>query len=195
MRPSAAPVEHDEIVLWFEHDLYDQLQLVQVLDGLSALRGPPISLVCEAEYLGKWRPERAAELFTRDPPHAPAFPGGAVRLGGVPLLRSPANRSVQAEGAAIPGRGAAPAPGRISVDDRWPVAQPAANPRSTEGWSAAVARPLPQVDEEPAFLGDTMLALVCGANETRWLPRWLGGYRVKDGTVRWDPALSRLIRT
>jgi hypothetical protein len=28
----------------------------------------------------------------------------------------------------------------------------------------------------------------------RWLPRWLGGCHVKDETVRWDPALSRLIR-
>jgi hypothetical protein len=26
---------HDEIVLWFEHDLFDQLQLIQVLDWLS----------------------------------------------------------------------------------------------------------------------------------------------------------------
>lgn len=27
--------DHDETVLWFEHDLYDQLQLVQILDWLS----------------------------------------------------------------------------------------------------------------------------------------------------------------
>src|SRR5205823_3070163 len=27
---------HDEIVLWFEHDLYDQLQLLQLLDWFSA---------------------------------------------------------------------------------------------------------------------------------------------------------------
>jgi len=51
--------EHDEIVLWFEHDLYDQLQLIQVLDGLAELRGPPISLICEAEYLGRMAPERS----------------------------------------------------------------------------------------------------------------------------------------
>src|SRR5688572_6552709 len=56
--------DHDEIVLWFEHDLYDQLQLIQVLDGLSGLRGPPVSLVCEPEYLGPMAPERAAELFS-----------------------------------------------------------------------------------------------------------------------------------
>src|SRR5688572_5309452 len=28
--------EHDEVVLWFEHDLYDQLQLIQVLSELEA---------------------------------------------------------------------------------------------------------------------------------------------------------------
>src|SRR6185295_19412721 len=24
--------DHEEVVLWFEHDLYDQLQLIQILD-------------------------------------------------------------------------------------------------------------------------------------------------------------------
>jgi len=28
--------EHDEVVLWFEHDLCDQLQLLQVLDWFAA---------------------------------------------------------------------------------------------------------------------------------------------------------------
>src|ERR1022692_1427853 len=26
---------HEEVVLWFEHDLYDQLQLIQILDWFS----------------------------------------------------------------------------------------------------------------------------------------------------------------
>lgn len=26
---------YEEVVLWFEHDLYDQLQLVQILDRLQ----------------------------------------------------------------------------------------------------------------------------------------------------------------
>jgi len=44
----------DEIVLWFEHDLYDQLQLLQVLDGL-AVRSPggaAVSLVIVGAYPG-----------------------------------------------------------------------------------------------------------------------------------------------
>jgi hypothetical protein len=36
----AAWAERDEVVLWFEHDLYDQLQLLQVLDRLSCLGAP-----------------------------------------------------------------------------------------------------------------------------------------------------------
>jgi hypothetical protein len=46
--------EFDEVVLWFEHDLYDQLQLIQVLDRLSCLEPPPraLSLICRPEYLG-----------------------------------------------------------------------------------------------------------------------------------------------
>lgn len=40
--------DHEEVVLWFEHDLYDQLQLLQVLDWLA---GQPwgatvVSLIC-----------------------------------------------------------------------------------------------------------------------------------------------------
>lgn len=43
-----------EYTLWFEADLYDQLQLLQVLDALSALRVDParITLVCIGEYRG-----------------------------------------------------------------------------------------------------------------------------------------------
>ena len=40
----------DEIVLWFEHDLYDQLQLIQVLDRLAA-DGPPVTAVPGHTYL------------------------------------------------------------------------------------------------------------------------------------------------
>jgi len=55
---------HDEVVLWFEHDLYDQLQLIQVLDWFAAQGvGPRLSLVCGAEYLGRSTPERLMERF------------------------------------------------------------------------------------------------------------------------------------
>jgi hypothetical protein len=56
--------DYDELVLWFEHDLYDQLQLLQVLDRLGAVRQPQrASLICEAEYLGRMPPARVRQLF------------------------------------------------------------------------------------------------------------------------------------
>src|SRR5712691_9851803 len=44
--------EHDETVLWFEHDLYDQLQLVQLLDWFSQqdLGGARLSLIQIDDY-------------------------------------------------------------------------------------------------------------------------------------------------
>jgi hypothetical protein len=56
---------HDEVVLWFEHDLYDQLQLIQLLDWFAAHPHPRLSLVCEAQYLGAMAPARAADLFRK----------------------------------------------------------------------------------------------------------------------------------
>jgi hypothetical protein len=65
--------EHEEVVLWFEHDLYDQLQLVQVLDwfcgqdpGKTAL-----SLICIGSHperpnfkgLGELTPSQLARLY------------------------------------------------------------------------------------------------------------------------------------
>jgi hypothetical protein len=43
---------HDETVLWFEHDLYDQLQLLQILDWFSRqdLTGARISLIQIGEH-------------------------------------------------------------------------------------------------------------------------------------------------
>jgi hypothetical protein len=61
--------EHEEVVLWFEHDLYDQLILIRHLDWISRLtnRGATrFSLVCGATYLGPLDPgELAALLPTR----------------------------------------------------------------------------------------------------------------------------------
>lgn len=47
--------EDDEVVLWFEHDLYDQLQLMQVLDwfGPPARRPGRLSLVCHARFVSE----------------------------------------------------------------------------------------------------------------------------------------------
>ncbi len=61
----AAPDE--PVVLWFEHDLYDQLQLLQVLAQLHDARADwsAVSIICDAEYLGLSTPERLHERFPR----------------------------------------------------------------------------------------------------------------------------------
>jgi len=68
---------HDEVVLWFEHDLYDQLQLIQLLDWFAAHPHPRLSLVCESEYLGSMTPARAADLFGQRRPVS----GAQLRAG------------------------------------------------------------------------------------------------------------------
>jgi hypothetical protein len=56
--------DHDEVILWFEHDLYDQLQLLQLLDYFSG-QDPgktALSMICVDEYLGLVTPGRMASL-------------------------------------------------------------------------------------------------------------------------------------
>lgn len=56
---------YDEVVLLFEHDLYDQLQLLQVLDALGCRDPihPRLTMVMTAEYLGTMSPDRLRDLF------------------------------------------------------------------------------------------------------------------------------------
>jgi hypothetical protein len=62
--------EFERLVLWFEWDLYDQLQLIQILDAIAhhtaALDGtglPPIEHVSVAGYLGNLPAERYPALY------------------------------------------------------------------------------------------------------------------------------------
>jgi len=54
---------YDEVVFWFEHDLFDQLLLIRHLWWLRGKAGPRFSLVCGDEYLGLLRPEEFPPLF------------------------------------------------------------------------------------------------------------------------------------
>ncbi|MFV2040200.1 MAG: DUF1835 domain-containing protein, partial [Acidimicrobiales bacterium] len=61
---------HDELVLWFEHDLYDQLQLLQILSYLAV--APPedtvMSMVCRDTFLTQAPAELLGEWFEDRPP-------------------------------------------------------------------------------------------------------------------------------
>jgi hypothetical protein len=49
----------DKVILWFEHDLYDQLQILQVLDWFSGqdAGSTTISMICTDQYLGHCTPD------------------------------------------------------------------------------------------------------------------------------------------
>ncbi|HEX5872048.1 MAG TPA: DUF1835 domain-containing protein [Longimicrobium sp.] len=67
-RTLAGSVDEDEVVLWFEHDLYDQLQLIQLLDWFADHPHRRLTLVNPPEYLGHASAERMAELFAARAP-------------------------------------------------------------------------------------------------------------------------------
>ena len=66
---------YDEVVLWFEHDLFDQLLLIRVLDGFAGrnLGGTELSMICIGEFpgvapfhgLGQLTPPQMATLLPR----------------------------------------------------------------------------------------------------------------------------------
>jgi hypothetical protein len=195
--------QHDEIVLWFEHDLYDQLQLIQVLDGLAELRGPPISLVCEAEYLGTMAAERAAELFAlRNPVTRRHFREAQAAWAA---FRSSNPKDIESvKPAAL--RFLAAALRRHLEEFPWTTDGLSRTERqilrALRQGSLPLAELMHAVREEPAFLGDVVLAwhlrrleeegLLAGEPRRR-APRWLGGYQVVDERLRWDPASGRLV--
>ncbi len=70
--------EHDEVALWFEHDLFDQLQLIQILDWFHDRRSVAkrLSLICIDEYLGRLTGEQLAALW----PHRHTVSAAEVEL-------------------------------------------------------------------------------------------------------------------
>ncbi len=214
-RVLGAAASHDEIVLWFEHDLYDQLQLIQVLDWFSASPHPRVSLICEAEYVGTMAPERMRELFTsrqavrqshlREAREAwAAFRSpdpsgiGELRVTELKFLSAALRRHLEeypwmSDGLSLLERRVLDllAPGPLP----WP-------------------RVFTGVEEDPKFLGDLVLRwhLARMAEEglveergEQWafknrkrakrVPRWLGGVRIDEHCPwRWDAATGKLVR-
>lgn len=68
-RRLGSSLREDEVVLWFEHDLYDQLQLLQILDYLAGRTGPPptarVTLAQSDDYLGLMEAAALRALFER----------------------------------------------------------------------------------------------------------------------------------
>ncbi len=102
-RGLAAGPQYDRIVLWFEHDLLDQLQLLQLLDWFADtdLGDTALDLVCIGAYpgidpfrgLGQLTPEQVATLLDDAAPVSQA----QLRLGkaGWVAFRSPDPRAIE----------------------------------------------------------------------------------------------------
>jgi len=56
---------YGEVVLWFEHDLYDQLQLLQILDWFAQQTqgATTLSLIQADQYLGSLTPDQLTPLY------------------------------------------------------------------------------------------------------------------------------------
>ena len=216
----AGASRHEEVVLWFEHDLYDQLQLIQLLDWFASHAHSNLTLVCEAEYLGTMTPARALELFARRQRVTPgqlragsaawnAFGAGnprSIRMEPVPELTflGPALRRLLEE---LPWAGDG-----LSRIERQTLGALRDGPL---GFAELFPR-AHQHREEPVFLGDAVLRLHLSRLEADGLvrgdplfeltpkarevlekridawsaprrARWLGGYEIRDGRLRWDP--------
>lgn len=54
-----------KVILWFEHDLYDQLQILQILDWFSEkpLERTQLLMICTEQYLGEATPEQMKGLY------------------------------------------------------------------------------------------------------------------------------------
>jgi len=61
---------YDKVILWFEHDLYDQLQLLQILDWFQEHKAEQVSLslICTEQYLGLLSPDEMSSLFKYETP-------------------------------------------------------------------------------------------------------------------------------
>ena len=62
--------DYEKVILWFEHDLYDQLQILQILDWLheNNCNETNLSIICVDQYLGTLAPKEMKNLFKYEEP-------------------------------------------------------------------------------------------------------------------------------
>jgi len=93
---------YDELVLWFEHDLFDQLNLIQLLTHIGGRpRSKPVTLICIDRYpghpdfkgIGELQPSDLGILFTARRPVTAAQMALAARAWSA--YRSPDPRAIE----------------------------------------------------------------------------------------------------
>ena len=62
--------KYEKVILWFEHDLYDQLQILQILDWFhqNDWKATTLSIICVDQYLGMLKPHEMAALVKYETP-------------------------------------------------------------------------------------------------------------------------------
>lgn len=83
--------EFDEVVLWFEHDLYDQLQLLQILSCISMMELPAgaVQMIQSENYLGMLSPDELLALLPKRRSLASASSDAAERAWQAITAASP----------------------------------------------------------------------------------------------------------
>jgi hypothetical protein len=160
--------DHDEINLWFEHDLYDQLQLIQVLSVLpeDALHRSAIIQPARAEYLGQLSVDALRTLYSRRQPVAAAQLAIARRAWDA--FRSPDPAAIvsflREETAALPSV----APALMRHGQQFPSLENGLNRTERQILDSLTVRPQQmktlfveshQKREDLVFMGDTVFAM------------------------------------
>lgn len=62
--------KYEKVILWFEHDLYDQLQIIQILDWFykNPAGEVDLSIICTDKYLGRLSPEEMKGMVKYEAP-------------------------------------------------------------------------------------------------------------------------------
>lgn len=174
--------KYDKVVLWFEHDLYDQLQLLQILDWLhdNPIDATEKSIICINRYLGQLSPAEMRDLLKLEEPIAQAH-----------LLL--ANKAWSAFRAPSPGQWY----GLLNIDTGFlPFLKGAVirlleeYPSSTNGLSRTAQQALKIVSE-----GETRPGRIFNRNqelEDRMFMGDLSFWGILDGFLKSDPPLLEL---
>jgi hypothetical protein len=158
-----ASVEEDEVLLWFEHDLYDQLQIVQVLDWYSGSPRRPdrLTMICRDAYVSHQDPAALRTAFETREDVTPAqlhlaqqvwtgfrdsTPAGLVALldedtGALPFMKAAIKRFLEEYPWASDGLARAERNALLAA-------------RTNPGASARALFAEPPVQEDPAYMGD-----------------------------------------
>jgi hypothetical protein len=155
--------EFAEVVLWFEHDLYDQLQILQVLTAIEDLNLEPgrVALIQSDHYLGTMTVEEISPLLPRRRTATAAAFKSARRAWERVTSESPLDlyAAAQEDAIGLPYLRAA----MIRLCEEYPLKHDGLSRSQRQALQAVAQGPAPaaqlferaQAREEASFLGDS----------------------------------------